>query len=111
MPYEKLCEVICQHQQKDGSTFGKRQKEKVNTKISKALAEKHSVFEGKLAYLLSLHMPDRSNLLVANSMPIRDLEWFGQKNAQSKTFGIASQWNRYFRNHNGQLTVPISKFC
>ena len=88
MPYEKLCEIDMPTSAKGWLDLWQKAEEKVNAKISKALAEKHSVFEGKLAYLLSLHMPDRSNLLVANSMPIRDLEWFGQKNTSNrKLFG------------------------
>lgn len=36
------------------------------------------IFEGKLAYLLSLHLPKKSQVFIANSMPARDFEWFWQ---------------------------------
>ena len=86
--FDHLCEIDMPRPAKGWLDLWQKAEEKVNAKISKALAEERSVFEGKLAYLLSIHMPDRSNFLVANSMPIRDLEWFGQKNTSNrKLFG------------------------
>ena len=41
-----------------------------------ALDQESELFEGKAAWLLSQVLPDRSPLFVANSMPIRDLEYF-----------------------------------
>ncbi|HEY9659021.1 MAG TPA: 2-succinyl-5-enolpyruvyl-6-hydroxy-3-cyclohexene-1-carboxylic-acid synthase, partial [Allocoleopsis sp.] len=33
-------------------------------------------FEGKVAWLLSQHLPEATPLLIANSTPVRDVEWF-----------------------------------
>ena len=56
----------------------------VQTKLDRAFEEELPAFEGKLAYLLSLHLPSDANLFVANSMPIRDLEWFWKKSTTSR---------------------------
>ena len=69
----------------------------------KAFAKQHTLFEGKLAYLLSLHLPDCSSLFVANSMPIRDLEWFWQKKTSNRRlFG-----NRGVNGIDGTLGTAI----
>ena len=44
--------------------------------IDAALDQESELFEGKAAWLLSQVLPDRTPLFVANSMPIRDLEYF-----------------------------------
>ncbi len=44
--------------------------------IDTALDQESKLFEGKAAWLLSQVLPDRTPLFVANSMPIRDLEYF-----------------------------------
>jgi 2-succinyl-5-enolpyruvyl-6-hydroxy-3-cyclohexene-1-carboxylate synthase len=62
-------------------TEGEKQ---VQTKLDWAFEDELPAFEGKLAYLLSLHLPSDANLFVANSMPIRDLEWFWKKSATSR---------------------------
>ena len=62
-------------------TEGERE---VQAKLDRAFEEELPAFEGKLAYLLSLHLPNDANLFVANSMPIRDLEWFWKKSTSSR---------------------------
>jgi len=62
-------------------TEGERE---VQIKLDRAFEEELPAFEGKLAYLLSLHLPSDTNLFVANSMPIRDLEWFWKKSSTSR---------------------------
>ena len=44
--------------------------------IDIALDQESQLFEGKAAWLLSQVLPDQTPLFVANSMPIRDLEYF-----------------------------------
>ena len=48
----------------------------VESKLDRFFANENDWFEGKLTRLLSTHLPKDSQLHVANSMPIRDLEWF-----------------------------------
>lgn len=40
------------------------------------------LFEGKAAWLLAQHLPEETSLLVANSMPVRDVEYFWPSNAR-----------------------------
>jgi 2-succinyl-5-enolpyruvyl-6-hydroxy-3-cyclohexene-1-carboxylate synthase len=40
--------------------------------------------EPKIARILSEHLPSNSNLYCANSMPIRDLEWFWKPSVQNR---------------------------
>jgi len=48
----------------------------VEAKLDRFFANENDWFEGTLTRLLSTHLPKGSQLHVANSMPIRDLEWF-----------------------------------
>ncbi len=52
---------------------------KVDDEFDSFFEDHQSLFEGKLAYLLSIHLPADSQLMIANSMPIRDVEWFWKK--------------------------------
>ena len=49
---------------------------RVEAKLDLFFSDESDWFEGKLAQLLSVHLPKAAQLHVANSMPIRDLEWF-----------------------------------
>ncbi|MFT3781202.1 MAG: 2-succinyl-5-enolpyruvyl-6-hydroxy-3-cyclohexene-1-carboxylic-acid synthase [Nibricoccus sp.] len=44
--------------------------------IAGRMRETHWLFEGKAAWLLSQNLPPETPLFVANSMPVRDLEYF-----------------------------------
>ena len=48
----------------------------VESKLDRFFANENDWFEGKLTRILSTQLPKGSQLHVANSMPIRDLEWF-----------------------------------
>jgi 2-succinyl-5-enolpyruvyl-6-hydroxy-3-cyclohexene-1-carboxylate synthase len=50
--------------------------ERVEEKLNVAFSERLPFFEGKLSHILSQYLPAGSFLQVANSMPIRDIEWF-----------------------------------
>ena len=50
----------------------------VEARLGETFAGIENLFEGKVAHLLSNALPDNSDLVVANSMPIRDVEWFWQ---------------------------------
>ncbi|MEO0869676.1 MAG: 2-succinyl-5-enolpyruvyl-6-hydroxy-3-cyclohexene-1-carboxylic-acid synthase [Cyanobacteria bacterium J06642_11] len=48
--------------------------------IDQVLQPMQKPFEGKISWLLSQYLPENTPLVVANSMPIRDLESFWQPN-------------------------------
>lgn len=49
-------------------------------KISQTLQTLQTPFEGKVSWLLSQYLPKDTPLIIANSMPIRDMESFWQPN-------------------------------
>ena len=62
--------------EKEWTSLWVESEKQVETKLDLFFSEESDWFEGKLARLLSLHLPQNAQLQVANSMPIRDLEWF-----------------------------------
>ena len=62
--------------EKEWTSLWVESEKQVETKLDLFFSEESDWFEGKLARLLSLHLPRNAQLQVANSMPIRDLEWF-----------------------------------
>ncbi len=52
-----------------------RQEEKARAALDEKLRDESALFEPKAAWLLAQNLPDNTALFVANSMPIRDLEY------------------------------------
>lgn len=52
--------------------------------ISSALAQEKTLFEGKIISLLHAHLPSRTPVILANSMPVRDAEYFWPSNYQQR---------------------------
>ena len=50
------------------------------TRLDDALAAKATMYEGKIAWLLSRHLPANAPIFLANSMSIRNAEYFWQPN-------------------------------
>ena len=50
--------------------------QKARSEIDGRLEAESGLFEGKAAWLLARHLPVETSLVVANSMPIRDAEYF-----------------------------------
>ena len=101
--YNQLSEIDIPNQEEGWLDYWNNAEKKINTKMTKAFLEEQTLFEGKLAYLLSLHLPDSSNVFIANSMPIRDVEWFWQKKTcNRKLFG-----NRGVNGIDGTLGTAI----
>ncbi|HEY9646778.1 MAG TPA: 2-succinyl-5-enolpyruvyl-6-hydroxy-3-cyclohexene-1-carboxylic-acid synthase, partial [Chroococcidiopsis sp.] len=44
--------------------------------LDSTLAQTDALFEGKIAWLLSQTLPPQTPVFIANSMPVRDVEWF-----------------------------------
>jgi 2-succinyl-5-enolpyruvyl-6-hydroxy-3-cyclohexene-1-carboxylate synthase len=49
---------------------------KLRHRLDRAIADLDLLFEGKAAWLLSQHLPTGTPLFIANSMPVRDVEYF-----------------------------------
>ena len=50
----------------------------VRQQVHTTLVDLPALFEGKVAWLLSQHLPSETPIFIANSMPVRDVEWFWQ---------------------------------
>lgn len=50
---------------------------KVRANVNQTLAPMEELFEGKTAWLLSQTLPSKTPIFIANSMPVRDVEFFG----------------------------------
>ena len=75
----------------------------VDSKLDDFFERENGWFEGKIAHLLSLHLPAGSQLQVANSMPIRDVEWFWKGSDQGRSlFG-----NRGVNGIDGTLGTAV----
>jgi 2-succinyl-5-enolpyruvyl-6-hydroxy-3-cyclohexene-1-carboxylate synthase len=51
--------------------------------IDAALAEQTALTEPAVARTIARHLPDAAELVVASSMPVRDVEWFGGPGARA----------------------------
>ena len=77
--------------------------ERVEEKLNVAFSERLPFFEGKLSHILSQYLPAGSFLQVANSMPIRDIEWFWSGSEKDrKIFG-----NRGVNGIDGTLGTAL----
>jgi 2-succinyl-5-enolpyruvyl-6-hydroxy-3-cyclohexene-1-carboxylate synthase len=61
------------------------------------------LFEGKAAWLLSQLLPPSTPLFIANSMPVRDVEFFWQPNNS----GVRSYFNRGANGIDGTLSTAL----
>ena len=61
------------------------------------------LFEGKLSWLLPSLLPPQTALVVANSMPVRDIEWFWPLNDR----GIQPHFNRGANGIDGTLSTAL----
>jgi 2-succinyl-5-enolpyruvyl-6-hydroxy-3-cyclohexene-1-carboxylate synthase len=50
--------------------------QKVRHHLDRALAEMAGLFDGKVPWMMAQHLPQGTPVLIANSLPIRDVEWF-----------------------------------
>ncbi|MEO0759195.1 MAG: 2-succinyl-5-enolpyruvyl-6-hydroxy-3-cyclohexene-1-carboxylic-acid synthase [Cyanobacteria bacterium J06648_16] len=54
--------------------------QRVRPALNQEMAQTDALFEGKVAWTLAQHLPERTPVFVANSMPVRDVEAFWQPN-------------------------------
>jgi 2-succinyl-5-enolpyruvyl-6-hydroxy-3-cyclohexene-1-carboxylate synthase len=77
--FEELAESLPKIETENGWIERWREAEaEVEAKLSEAFAQITNLFEGKVTHLLSEILPDDCDVVVANSMPVRDVEWFWQ---------------------------------
>jgi 2-succinyl-5-enolpyruvyl-6-hydroxy-3-cyclohexene-1-carboxylate synthase len=75
----------------------------VKQNINDRLGEIEYLFEGKAAWLLPQILPDKTPLFVANSMPVRYLEFFWQPNETK----IIPHFNRGTNGIDGTLSTAL----
>jgi 2-succinyl-5-enolpyruvyl-6-hydroxy-3-cyclohexene-1-carboxylate synthase len=71
--------------------------------MQQTMAQTEALFEGKAAWLLSTTLPAATPVLIASSMPVRDVEWFWQPgNSQ-----IQPYFNRGANGIDGTLSTVL----
>jgi 2-succinyl-5-enolpyruvyl-6-hydroxy-3-cyclohexene-1-carboxylate synthase len=75
----------------------------VRTAIEERMTGTDWLFEGKAAWLLSRHLPGDTPVFVANSMPVRDLEYFWAPNNR----GCPIYFNRGANGIDGTLSTAL----
>ncbi|MFN6566876.1 2-succinyl-5-enolpyruvyl-6-hydroxy-3-cyclohexene-1-carboxylic-acid synthase [Dendronalium sp. ChiSLP03b] len=75
----------------------------VRKAIDQTMGTMEELFEGKAAWLLSQTLPPGTPLFIANSMPVRDVEFFWQPN----NLGVRSHFNRGANGIDGTLSTAL----
>ena len=76
---------------------------KVRLAIDETLENIEELFEGKVAWLISQVLPPETSLFIANSMPVRDVEFFWKPN----NFHGRSYFNRGANGIDGTLSTAL----
>ncbi|MBL1209473.1 2-succinyl-5-enolpyruvyl-6-hydroxy-3-cyclohexene-1-carboxylic-acid synthase [Geminocystis sp. GBBB08] len=77
--------------------------EKININIHQEMRKNKQIFEGKVAWMLSQYLPEKTPIFIANSMSVRYAEFFWQKNnRQIETF-----FNRGTNGIDGTLSTAL----
>ncbi len=76
---------------------------KVRLSIDETMAMMNQIFEGKTAWLLSQFLPSETPLFIANSMPVRDVEFFWKPNNS----GYQPFFNRGANGIDGNLSTAL----
>jgi 2-succinyl-5-enolpyruvyl-6-hydroxy-3-cyclohexene-1-carboxylate synthase len=71
--------------------------------LDQTLEQTETLFEGKIAWLLSQHLPPGTPLFVANSTAVRDVEWFWQPG----NLAIQPFFNRGANGIDGILSTAL----
>ncbi|NJN31291.1 MAG: hypothetical protein HC824_13345 [Synechococcales cyanobacterium RM1_1_8] len=71
--------------------------------IDRAMAPLETLREPKLPWLLSQHLPEKTPLFIANSTPVRDLEWFWRRGDRA----ILPYVNRGANGIDGTLSTAL----
>lgn len=88
------------------SNYGDRWRnaeEKTAQTLTSKLTEIEHLFAGKVAWLLSQWLPPNAQVFIANSTPVRDVEWFWQKSDR----GFRLFCNRGANGIDGTLSTAL----
>jgi 2-succinyl-5-enolpyruvyl-6-hydroxy-3-cyclohexene-1-carboxylate synthase len=83
--------------------FWKLTEARVRRSIDQTFAQIEHLFEGKVAWILSQFLPPHTSLLIANSMPVRDVECFWQPG----NLQIQPYFNRGTNGIDGTLSTAL----
>ncbi|BAZ49286.1 2-succinyl-6-hydroxy-2,4-cyclohexadiene-1-carboxylic acid synthase/2-oxoglutarate decarboxylase [Nostoc sp. NIES-4103] len=75
----------------------------VRKAVDDSFGKMEELFEGKAAWLLSQTLPPETPLFIANSMPVRDVEFFWKPN----NLGVRSYFNRGANGIDGTLSTAL----
>ncbi|MEA5502638.1 2-succinyl-5-enolpyruvyl-6-hydroxy-3-cyclohexene-1-carboxylic-acid synthase [Halotia wernerae UHCC 0503] len=75
----------------------------VRVNVDQNMAIMEELFEGKTAWLLSQMLPPGTPIFIANSMPVRDVEFFWKPN----NLGMRSHFNRGANGIDGTLSTAL----
>ncbi len=76
---------------------------KVRADIDQTLANMEELFEGKVAWLISQTLPPKTPIFIANSMPVRDVEFFWKPTNS----GVQPFFNRGANGIDGTLSTAF----
>ncbi|MBF2007782.1 MAG: 2-succinyl-5-enolpyruvyl-6-hydroxy-3-cyclohexene-1-carboxylic-acid synthase [Chlorogloeopsis fritschii C42_A2020_084] len=76
---------------------------KVRLNVDQTLASKSDLLESKIAWLLSQFLPKETPIFIANSMPVRDVEFFWKPNQS----GVKPFFNRGANGIDGTLSTAL----
>ncbi|MEH2097532.1 2-succinyl-5-enolpyruvyl-6-hydroxy-3-cyclohexene-1-carboxylic-acid synthase [Nostoc sp.] len=76
---------------------------KVRLAVDKTMGKIDEVIESKAAWLISQILPPGTPLFIANSMPVRDVEYFWKPN----NLGVRSHFNRGANGIDGTLSTAL----
>ncbi|MGF1458152.1 MAG: 2-succinyl-5-enolpyruvyl-6-hydroxy-3-cyclohexene-1-carboxylic-acid synthase [Leptolyngbyaceae cyanobacterium] len=79
---EQLTAAMAEHQPAAGE-YGQAWKTRqalAQTRLKQQFDSLNTLFEGKVSYQLSRLLPPQTPIMIANSMPVRDVEWFWSLN-------------------------------
>lgn len=101
--YEQISEITLPQSPPSWIKLWQQAEKSVDLQLETTFSNELPSFEGKLAHLLSLHLPSQSYLFVANSMPMRDIEWFWKQiPSERRLFG-----NRGVNGIDGTLGTAL----
>ncbi len=75
----------------------------VRSNVDQTMATMNELVESKAAWLLSQILPSGTPLFIANSMPVRDVEFFWKPN----NLGVRSHFNRGANGIDGTLSTAL----
>jgi 2-succinyl-5-enolpyruvyl-6-hydroxy-3-cyclohexene-1-carboxylate synthase len=77
--------------------------EKITININQMMTENDEIFEGKVAWMLSKYLPEKTPIFIANSMSVRYAEFFWQKNNRQ----IQTYFSRGTNGIDGTLSTVL----